>query len=714
MENLKNMEENNKETNVETGGFLKKFMQFNLLKSARDAIRDSDNDSDDENDDSIIDEFKKNYESMREVLQVSVTETVINDYRDLNEAHITKNDDVMYIGALVSAKKIGGISRKSSKEHALLIQQISSGDIKTYVSEELLEKEELFFVPTRETWNYLSEYEFIRNAKYRLTLLDEEGNLEKSKAIVTFDEIKQYIYNFKSLAKLLKKKEEEFAQEQALKQLQEQKLEQQKERELEEAQEQMQEIAQEQEQMQELSQEQEQMQELSQEQEEDDYRNQFMGEEDDIMLIGVLETNNNDIEDNEIEDIEDNEIEDEEINPEEIDKMLLRKFYPNDLDLEISLQPFISQFEMPSDIVPFETNREEGWINEQLNVMSANFNQEIEQMHKSHLSKLRIIYGKLMQESAEKVKEAVDINDPSNFYGKKYAELMNEMNGYNIDQVVTERKSILTKEWAEKLQQVGEDARNLAIQKYKDKYEREYEDKKFQLRIIVQNEIDEEFREHKNKLFEKRNLDANAKFEQYTTAILKRLADEYLEMQKEEQDKIQSMQDEIQKFIDENRKNDIAASQIRQHELESNQRLQEEMDKHKKEIAEYQQQLSDIEAKHRNEIDAINHTNKQLMEENCKQHELDYTKLENMYKEQIACTEKLKNENQNIEEKLKEQHKQEIIDMQNTNEELSEIVLKQKKNMTFILCIVVIAIIIAMIVGVFIGTAMATPTTSLV
>ena len=83
------------------------------------------------------------------------------------------------------------------------------------------------------------------------------------------------------------------------------------------------------------------------------------------------------------EDEEEEEEEDEysneevEVSEEDVENTIYRKFYSDELELEISMIPFNSKFINSSDIILFETDRPEGWMNEQLNEKSKHYNQEI-------------------------------------------------------------------------------------------------------------------------------------------------------------------------------------------------------------------------------------------------------------------------------------------------------------------------------------------------
>src|SRR5699024_4768797 len=77
------------------------------------------------------------------------------------------------------------------------------------------------------------------------------------------------------------------------------------------------------------------------------------------------------------------------------DQVMVRKFYSDELGLEVTSEPFDAQFMQGNPYIPFPEDRPAGWVNEQLNEMSREANLELARMHQDNLWQMRERYFKL-------------------------------------------------------------------------------------------------------------------------------------------------------------------------------------------------------------------------------------------------------------------------------------------------------------------------------
>ena len=707
--------------------------------------------------------IKKKKDTMDGVLQTTVLETVLNDFHKLKIAQIQYMDDDMFIGLLLRAEDIGGINRKSPKDVSEMIQLISGGDIKAYISDELLKREEILLVPDAETWENIGEYKFMREAKYTIQILDEEGTIYDTEQLVTFSDVEYAIKNQKKLEDLIKEMPSESDQkehediEESQNDVPEEAEEEDntevetsapmegdmtddteedlneipddiEEEEIEDSEEEPH-FDSEEDNMVFLDDEPEQIQvpegmqfasvsdvmdEIS---EEDSFSDDIEDENDDFsydMPDGWDENENIDYDIEYEDNIE--EEEEVEVSEEEVENTVFRKFYSDELGLEISMSPFYSEFVNKSDIIPFKTDRPAGWMNEQLNEKSIQYNQEIEQMHQMNVSKLRILYTKLMQETVDKIRLEVDINTTSNFYGQKYNELLVKKGNYDIDGEIEAYKEKLVKDWEEKLIQVGQDAANVAIQKYKEKYERQHEDDLYTADTYLRDKLDNEFQDMLRDLNNKRKMKAQEMLERYTDSVLKAVADEYLGMQDKEIIRIKEIQQEIDKFVDDHRKEDIAMAEVRKNEQRYKERLEEQMAIHRNEIENYKRQLEEREKHYRAELEQFETTHKRVMTEKETEYNTEVSKLKNKNIELKETYDELNEKYQKIDEIKRAEYENQIDKIRNANialeEEMRAKDIETKRKSSGIIILIIVIIVAASAIGFMAGTILSSPETT--
>lgn len=715
----------------------------------------------DEEDEPIISMMKRKKETMDGVLQTTVLETVINDFHKLKIAQISYQDDDMFIGLLLRAEDIGGLNRKSSKDRSEMIQQIVGGDIKVYISDELLKREELLLVPDAETWENIGEYKFMREAPYTIQYIDEEGTLYDTKQQITYHEIENAIRNQNSLKTFVKKMPDEAVEEEQTISDEEKVVEENDEQIVQEADEEINEEIVNDDIQEDLNAIPENMDEDDEwnideeedgpdfdveedmtflEEENEDFSEESSVSEDQFTATesfmdssakapqGMQFASVSDVMDQMSEETEPEEDEfsyeydesfeeenDIEVSEEDVESTIFRKFYSDELGLEISMTPFNSEFVNKSDIIPFITDRPQGWMNEQLNEKSARYNQEIEQLHQLNVSKLRILYTKLMQESVDKIRVAVDINTVTNYYGEKYNELLLKKNNYDIVGEIEAYKEKLIRDWEEKLQQIGQDAANVAIQKHKEKYERQHEDELYMADTYLRDKLENEFQDMLRDLNNKRKLKAQELLERYTDSVLKAVADEYLQMQDNEAARIKEIQQELEKFVDDYRKDDIAMAEVRQNEQRYKERLEEQLAIHRNEIETYKRELEQKERQYRTEMDNSVMTHKKIMDEKENEYNTEITKLKNKNTELKELYDELNEKYQKIDETKRSEYEGQIDQIRSANialeEEMRAQDVEHKRKSSGIVILIIVCIVAALAIGFMIGTVMSSPST---
>lgn len=117
---------------------------------------------------------RKKNDYMRSVLTESVFDTVYDEMKGLPSSYVEGEG---CLGLLLKAESIGGISKSRRNDEAIstLVQAINTSSISVLITEEMLEDEEIVFIPTKETFEAMDEYSILADAPYTWVLVHDDG-----------------------------------------------------------------------------------------------------------------------------------------------------------------------------------------------------------------------------------------------------------------------------------------------------------------------------------------------------------------------------------------------------------------------------------------------------------------------------------------------------------------------------------------------------------
>ncbi|MBO5435606.1 hypothetical protein J6A31_07420 [bacterium] len=248
----------------------------------------------------------------------------------------------------------------------------------------------------------------------------------------------------------------------------------------------------------------------------------------------------------------------EDITEEVVHEFVVRKFYSDDLGLEVSTQPFDAQFVHGNSYQPFNENRGTGWLNEYLSNFAKDANTRMERMHNENLFHMRERYMRLIQQHCATISKNLDISTDSTQYGKiRFAiEQSKTSNLDNIDSAVAGKREQLEAIWQAKLNQVGEEAASGAKQAYIDRYGRSHENDIFMLEHHEKEEIEKDYQNAIRRMNDDRRDEASKLLDLAINETLKELSDLYKNVLRDERKEYVRLQNEITRFIDDNRKDE--------------------------------------------------------------------------------------------------------------------------------------------------------------
>lgn len=661
---------------------------------------------------------KKKKDMMSAILNESVTESAIETMRSESTLHIDREGETCFIGMLLDTnhESFGGLNKKSRKDEdkGQIIELISSGRIATFIPQSLLDEEKLVIIPLMTTLDAMDEFEILTNAHYTIAVTSDDGSVEDTECEASYNDFLQFVMHGGDGMEFLASHGVDWAQDEDFGSADEP-------YDYEEG-------------------------DDSYSDDEDpfgdddgfdesDYEVESDVEEEDIPFSGEddVEYDDDDADEGEGESVYDEEppVEDDEdegepdavadeapIEPdvevpdEMVEKAITRRFYSDDLGLEVTTEPFDAQFLHANTYVSFDENRGEGWLNNYLNEMSKAANVEMKHLHNTNLFEMREMFYDLLSKHCEQIQRDLDEMDESTQYGQIMSALR-ETRAERIDDVpsiVSRRRQDIDDAWNRALTQVGEDASRAAQQQYRERYGKQHDEQVFRIEPTIRREIEDEYQDAVREVREERRADASKRLDYGITETLAEVSKIYMERLQNEREVYAGHRKRIADFLDDNRKDDIAHSQALAEELAQSEKADKVMAKYEQELknrmtefeVERQRLSADISNTERRAQERIadikaecDHRVKELRDENEKLNK----QVDSLLKKYADLDDKKARE---YEARLAEARDEK----QAWSDKCDHIAAVHKKSSVFAITAVVVAIIASLAIGVIVGTNM--------
>lgn len=250
---------------------------------------------------------------------------------------------------------------------------------------------------------------------------------------------------------------------------------------------------------------------------------------------------------------------------------VVHKFYSDDLGLEVSTQPFDTKFLHANPYIPFNENRGDGWLNEYLSNFSKDANIRMERLHNENLYRLRDKYMRIIRSNCEAIAKRLDSQDISNQYGriKEAIEHVKADNIEHLPQLIAERREALDKEWYDEMNRAAETAANKERAAYESRTRATHNRAIEAIEHDARDEIEREYSNAMRRMNEDRRAEAGKLLDLAVGEALKEMDKLYEKVLASEQKEYLRLQNEMTRFIDDNRKDekiriDVLAEENRQ------------------------------------------------------------------------------------------------------------------------------------------------------
>ena len=497
---------------------------------------------------------KKPKEMVSSVIDESVLEQVLEEMKANTQFISSYEGEPAYVGMLLKTDDIGGLSLKTNKDEAKgsIVECIKNGRIKVYASEELLNNEQFVIIPDAMTLDAMSEFSIL-DIEYELVKVTEDGEVHPTGIVAGIDQMIE-IVNDESLTIDSVIGDDDEAEEA-------------------------------------VPDDTLQAEELPEDENNTPFNDSIETsdyEEPSVLDEGVpddeeLDQYEDGQSDESYSEAADEQPQEEDASPQidytrdEFDEAITRRFYSDDLGLEVTTEAFDQQFLHNNLFVPFAENRPDGWLNNYLNDMSRQYNQELYQLHQQNLAELRDEFFTMVSLGAQQIVADCDYSTEATVFGQQasYAEQAKHDADMHCDDEIAKRKDAINEEWERKLNEVGEAAAAQARQQYKDRYTRQHEDDLFRVQSSVMDEIEQGYNAEMRKIHDERKALAQKKMDAFIHEALQQAALHRKDMLAVENTRYHEMQAELQKFMDENRKDEIARSEVLARELAQSKKVDE-------------------------------------------------------------------------------------------------------------------------------------------
>lgn len=645
-------------------------------------------------------------DGLASVVDESVPERALELFKT-NDAFIVEVDgEDKYVGLLLDTETIGGFGRKAVKDEdkGSILEMIRNNQLSIYATPELLAEEKFIIIPTDDTLANMEEYGILTGAQYSVVLVAADGSFEVTETAITYDEACEISTGDADITDFVGGEEE---QQDDMSDLDEPEDEQEDDGD----------------------------EEVAGESEDDDFEpedpdydeqevpflpdedeDDFDGNEDDGSVENdEPESEQEDAQEFEAEPEVEQEPEDEELTPEvedKFDETIIRRFFSDELGLEVSTEAFDSQFLHGNPYIPFDENRTEGWLNNQLNEMSRDANIDMKRLHEANLFELRSKFYNLLSLHAEHIQKDFDITNPETEFGQimrdmdmSYAQALD-----GVEAKVAEKTDELKRAYNEAKEAFVADARAAAEKQYRERHGRQHEADINAIPAAIKSEIEASRESGKREFMKDRKAKAARQMDLGVSLILQDISREYQKRLADESALCHEWRERINTFLDNNRKDDIARTKALAEELAQ----QEKADKV---LAEYTEKLRAKDAEfeaHTRMLEQEVASDKKDMQKQIAEYKAECaSKVEDVKKQKDdvqAKLDELMEQYAQIDERKGREYEARLAQAKDEAEAWSDkydyLAAAHKKNNIFIVALAAVGVIAALAIGVLVGTNM--------
>lgn len=258
-----------------------------------------------------------------------------------------------------------------------------------------------------------------------------------------------------------------------------------------------------------------------------------------------------------------------------LDQYIDRKYFSDDLGLEISSQPFDAMFVQGDKFEEFAVEETSDWLGGYVNSIRIDANARLRKLHQENMMLMRKQYLMIVARLCEAIVKSVATDDPKSRFGYIYKGI-HEDRAASIAKLPEQAEAYKRESeeaYQSRMRAEMENAANTARASFINRYGKEHERELREIETDLKNQIESEFVAALDNLNNERRKEAKRQFDIGVTDALKACNDEYIKIIAQERKEYGRLQDVITKFVNEN----MASDEARIHVLSEEQRRTNEV-----------------------------------------------------------------------------------------------------------------------------------------
>ena len=244
--------------------------------------------------------------------------------------------------------------------------------------------------------------------------------------------------------------------------------------------------------------------------------------------------------------------------------VIARRFLSEELDLDVRLDEFNATFAIGAPVVQIAVP--EGateWLGDQIAQLNRQANADLMQLRSAHEDELRALYVNLMSAHTEQVIRDVATDRSGSRYKllKDAAEAEHQQRQMEKDEKIRARRAEIAKDHESQASKVAQQAALSAELQYRERNRSKMEREQIDSVAEIERDIEDTHAHNQQEILRVRRSDATLKLQTGQTRIFEVLAERQSEYLAAEEEHLDQWKSEIQRIVDDNRKADIAQSE---------------------------------------------------------------------------------------------------------------------------------------------------------
>ncbi|MFJ7280519.1 hypothetical protein [Kitasatospora sp. NPDC098663] len=244
--------------------------------------------------------------------------------------------------------------------------------------------------------------------------------------------------------------------------------------------------------------------------------------------------------------------------------VIARRFLSEELGLDVRLDEFNATFAIGAPVVQIAVP--EGateWLGDQVAQLNRQANADLTQLRSAHEDELRALYVNLMSAHTEQVIRDVATDRAGSRYKllKDAAESEHQQRQTEKDEKIRARRAEIAKDYESQASKVAQQAALSAELQYKERNRSKMEREQIDSVAVIERDIEDTHTHNQQEILRVRRSDATLKMQTGQTRIFEVLAERQSEYLAAEEKRLNRWKSEIQRIVDDNRKADIAQSE---------------------------------------------------------------------------------------------------------------------------------------------------------